>query len=74
MYNKKTSHYSEHDKNSKKKAKKAQRKKTRRDRIKERLRPKPTMVSFTSSFLNEVCRANDIPVLQEKWMFKKSDF
>lgn len=59
-------------KNDKKgeKIKKPKRKKTRKDRMKENLQPKSSMVSFTNSFLNEVCKANEIPVLQDRWLFK----
>jgi hypothetical protein len=59
--------------NDVKKKKVVRRKKTRKDRLKERLRPKPTMVSFTNDFLNNTCRANGIPVLQEKWLFRKNE-
>jgi hypothetical protein len=59
--------------NDLRKKKVVRKKKTRKDRMKESLRPKPTMVSFTNDFLNNICRANGIPVLQEKWLFKKTE-
>lgn len=61
------------NKDDQSKKKRARRKKDRKDRLKERLRPKSAMTSFSSDFLNNTCKANGIPVLQERWMFKKED-
>lgn len=72
-FDKNNDDYKNYKKNNKKQ-KKARRKKDRKDRLKERLRPKSTMVLFTNSFLYELCEPIGIPVLQEKWLFKKTEF
>lgn len=59
--------------NNSSKKKKIKKKKDRKIRLKERLRSKPVISSFTNDFLNNFCKVHGIPVFQEKWHFKPKD-
>jgi hypothetical protein len=47
---------------------------TKKTKLKDRLRPKPSLVPFTGDFINNFCKSNGIPILShDGWHFRKQE-